>query len=307
MLAGGRTFSENGTVRMRILVMSDLHLEFERRGPSRPSKEWFALRDLRRRNPSHPKTGPWLGDIASAVDLVLLAGDIDLGTKGITYAAEIQQFLGAPVAMVAGNHEFYGHDAVALRGKLAQAAAEAGVAYLDDARLDLPVGDHRIVVLGSTLWTDYALDGMAEADVARAMLAASDGMNDHSEIRLGSAKWTPDDARRRHMESREWLVAEVTRVRAEPGGDQAALVIMTHHAPLRAANPLGSDHGGVAAAYASDMEAEIGEWSPDLWVWGHTHWPMDLQHGRTRLLSAPRGYIGAGSGAERYQPTIVTL
>ena len=41
-------------------------------------------------------------------DILILAGDIDSGLGGITWAAEESQRLGVPAIYVAGNHEFYG-------------------------------------------------------------------------------------------------------------------------------------------------------------------------------------------------------
>lgn len=61
---------------MRIRVLSDLHREF-----------------------GHVK----LPEVAA--DVVVLAGDIDRGTKGVAWAR--QAFPDVPVLYVAGNHEHY--------------------------------------------------------------------------------------------------------------------------------------------------------------------------------------------------------
>lgn len=42
-----------------------------------------------------------------AADVVVLAGDIDCGTKGVAWAR--QAFPDVPVLSVAGNHEHYTH------------------------------------------------------------------------------------------------------------------------------------------------------------------------------------------------------
>ncbi len=60
---------------MKILVLSDLHNEFE-----------------------------VFDALPIAADVVVLAGDIDVGTAGIAWAE--RTFL-APVVYVAGNHEFF--------------------------------------------------------------------------------------------------------------------------------------------------------------------------------------------------------
>ena len=63
---------------VRIHVLSDLHLEF----------------------------GPFTSEPVEA-DVIVLAGDTDLGTRGLEWAAKT--FPKLPVIYVACNHEFYGH------------------------------------------------------------------------------------------------------------------------------------------------------------------------------------------------------
>lgn len=81
---------------MRIRVLSDLHREF---GP-------VDLPDV-------------------AADVVVLAGDIDRGTKGVTWAR--QKFPDVPVLYVAGNHEHYDERIGRLHEKLREAAAGSNV------------------------------------------------------------------------------------------------------------------------------------------------------------------------------------
>lgn len=68
---------------MKIAAMSHLHLEFE-----------------------HDRAGPPLCNAIGA-DLVILAGDIDVGALGFDYAFGVSDRLGAPVVYVLGNHEGY--------------------------------------------------------------------------------------------------------------------------------------------------------------------------------------------------------
>jgi predicted phosphodiesterase len=62
---------------MRIRVLSDLHLEFQRWSPPPVS-----------------------------ADVVILAGDIHSGTQGLHWAR--QSFPDSEIVYVPGNHEFYG-------------------------------------------------------------------------------------------------------------------------------------------------------------------------------------------------------
>jgi predicted phosphodiesterase len=89
---------------MKIALMSDLHLEFER-GPV-AGTEWRAFVKKRADTLHHPRIGPII-DTAIGADLMILAGDIDVGTRGIAYADEVASYIGAPVVYVLGNHEGY--------------------------------------------------------------------------------------------------------------------------------------------------------------------------------------------------------
>ncbi len=64
---------------MKLHVLSDLHTEFSGFDP--------------------PDTD---------ADIVMLAGDIGIGTGGIDWA--VQRYTDVPVVYVPGNQEYYGHD-----------------------------------------------------------------------------------------------------------------------------------------------------------------------------------------------------
>lgn len=68
---------------IRIGYASDLHLEFERGREYVGSEQWYALRDARKAVRGHPQLGPLLAEFAGAVDVMVLAGDIETGAKGV--------------------------------------------------------------------------------------------------------------------------------------------------------------------------------------------------------------------------------
>lgn len=79
---------------MRLLVLSDLHLEI-----------WG-------------ERAPFIGAL-SEPDVVILAGDIHTKARGPAWAAE--RFPGVPVLYVAGNREFYGDAMDKLGSKIREA------------------------------------------------------------------------------------------------------------------------------------------------------------------------------------------
>jgi hypothetical protein len=299
---------------IRVAVMSDLHVEFEsswmgaiqRRAAAGTTRgEDVAAVELRRAlagEQGHPAQGPDLRGChdGGGVDLVLLAGDVALGTGLVAYAEQVAGYLRCPVAAVAGNHEFYHHVHGDLLRDLAARARGTAVAFLERGRRDFALGGRRVAVLGATLWTDYRLNG----NEMRGLADAWGGLNDHRLIAAGWKRpFTPHMALEQHKRAKAWLAEEARRAR----GEADAVVVLTHHAPIPEANPERYRGGDLSPAFASDLRAEIAAWAPDLWVWGHTHFSMDATLGRTRLLSAQRGYVGVEDGADTFVPAIVEL
>lgn len=289
--------------------MSDLHNEFEREGgPGDPTPAWLDLRAKREGMAGHPDVGPMLGHLrGEGIDLVVMAGDIDLESHGVAYADRVASFLGAPVVYVMGNHEAYGADLDMLIPDLRAAArATAGrVAFLENESAVLDIKGRRIHVLGCCLFTDYRLNGTGEAEIARAMRDAGSGLNDHFHIRMGGRLFSPSMARGIHDASRTWLGREAARIRSQEG-EEAEIVIVTHHAPIpEAIAP--HERSSLAPSCASDMRAEIADWRPAAWIWGHTHWTMEAAIGPTKLLSSQRGYVCVEPGAESFAPAISEL
>lgn len=86
-------------------------------------------------------------------DVVILAGDIGKGLKGLEWGREA--FDDVELVYVAGNHEYYGGALGHLTDKLRARAVELGVHFLEnDATV---IGG--VTFVGATLWTDFALFG----------------------------------------------------------------------------------------------------------------------------------------------------
>jgi predicted phosphodiesterase len=284
---------------MRILYMSDLHLEMERWRLSVPG--WPAFRARHRQAAAHPARGPML-DQVGAVDLVVLAGDIHNGLRGIVYAEQVAKYLAAPVVYVAGNHEFYYQDMGRLLPALGTAAthSKGDVTFLENGIASFTLAGRRLNVLGCTLWTDFRLHGHD----APAMRYAARQMNDYAYINSFGALLTPEDTQARHAASRRWLHVSLGRLRErEP---DALNLVVTHHAPSAAF--LGERTGPIAPAYACEALAEYGPYLPAAWIHGHTHFRHDSMARGIRVVSAPRGYVQYdGSAALEYRPGVLEL
>jgi len=300
----------------RFALMSDLHNEFERDAPpDNPTPAWHALRQDRAAIEGHPDVGPLLVDLKrDKPDLLILAGDIDNGLWGLVYAYQAAAYLDVPVAYVIGNHEPWrmqaGFDGTVqlIRDEAAKmAASRLRVSFLEKDTVVIPPPPDRewlgpTYVLGTFLGTDYALFGDAAA--AMAFAAGPTGSKDFGRILDGDGMLTPDGIVRRHLESRAWLDAEVSRIRA--ADPHARIIIVTHKGPVPlACNPTYlRERDPYAPHCVCDMTQEIERWRPTAWCWGDTHFNVDATLGPTRLLSSQRGYLGEEIGAESYRPPI---
>lgn len=281
----------------RVLYMSDLHLEMESFRLAIPG--WAEFMARHRGVAKHPSRGPLL-DAVGPVDLVVLAGDIHNGLRGVVYAEQVSQYLGAPVVLVAGNHEYYHHNVATLLPAFREAVKKtAGQVYFleNEAAVVRTTGGEKIQVLGCTLWTDFALYG----DPEEAMINAQVLMNDYRFISLRNDFLVPWNTRSFHEHSLRWLHGEM----AEAGAGEKTIIV-THHAP--SGEFLGTRQGKIAPAYASDIIGEFSGRGVDLWIHGHTHYRHDSVLDGVRLVSAPRGYVGYdGENALQFRPGIVDI
>lgn len=233
---------------MKIQLLSDLHNEFYLTQPI-------------------PPIAP------TAAQVVVLAGDIDLGLEGIEWAARQSQALGKPVVYVAGNHEFYRYD-LQLIDRMRERAAEAGVYFLENSQCVL----EGVRFLGCTLWTDY----LAAGDRTGAMEAAREFLNDHRYIQNGGKPFTPEAALDLHNRSRAWLAQKL----AEPFAGKT--VVVTHHGPHMLCQHPRHSITALSAAFWSDLGDLVEE--TDVWCFGHSHGNTQAVWGKCRLLCNQRGY-----------------
>ncbi|MGH8779430.1 metallophosphoesterase [Paraburkholderia sp.] len=261
---------------MKIRVLSDLHLEAD-----------------------EPEAIPHAG-----ADLVVLAGDIHNHAAGLRWAAEM--FDGSvPVVYVPGNHEYYDGEFGALELAMHDAAASVdNVHFLNNATLVDPDGHWR--VLGTTLWTDFALYGADDDTRAESIAAAEKAMLDFRgliqvtwpdpadrpaglPVTQAARDFTPADSLALHVRARAWLAAEL----AKPFAGKT--VVVTHHAPHRLSLAERYADDRVSAGFVSDLP-DLVRAPVALWIHGHTHTAFDYTLNGTRVVCNPRGYIDRRTG-----------
>lgn len=241
---------------MRLLIYSDLHNEFE---PFEP--------DLH---------------ACSLADVVVLAGDIDSGSRGIEWAVELSAMANnKPIIMVAGNHEFYGGHFDQTLVDMRAAAKGSPVHVLENDAL--VVGGVRF--LGCSLWTDFKLHGDGTQQL-QALATVGRSITDFQLIAFGNARrrLQPLDTVERHLQSRAWLEDQLNKPFGGP------TVVVTHHAPSEQSIAPIYKRNKLSPAFSSNMEALMGAERVALWIHGHVHDSFDYEINGTRIVCNPRGY-----------------
>jgi predicted phosphodiesterase len=262
---------------MKLHILSDLHLEFDR---------------------------PFDADYNDA-NVVVLAGDIDLHTRGLVWASREPAFDGKTVIYVPGNHEYYGSELVEMRAEMyrkAEALRAEGhrIFVLDCDAIEIDC----VRVLGATCWTDYRLFGEGLKDIAmldakrmndHRLISFSDGRGQLDSYTKRSSLFLPQHAERLHQHARAWLTDQL----AQPFDGKT--VVITHHLPSWRSVATRFERDTLTPAFASNLDHLVEQ--ADLWIHGHTHDAFDYQLGRCRVVCNPMGYPGErGTG---FRPDLV--
>ncbi|MER2603928.1 MAG: metallophosphoesterase [Candidatus Competibacter phosphatis] len=295
---------------MKILVLSDLHIEFrapqphrvcqlcgDRYGlepwhswvwPANPGSETFGLCEVCG-SEAHLASPIDCGSLGndwnlhlpdpSRYDVAILAGDIHFGRKSIAWVAKTFP-RSKDLVLLPGNHEFYGEHLNRLRLDLHDEVKQyPNIQLLDESSWQC--GNVRFI--GSTLWTDFRLLGSALADIERAMQESKRRITDFRTIRFGSAGWmTPGDSVKLHLVAVEYLQSQL----ATPFAGKT--VVVTHHLPSMRSVSERYKQELTSCAFASNLDFLVEQ--ADYWVHGHTHDSFDYTLGKCRVLCNPRGY-----------------
>ena len=230
---------------MKIQIMSDLHLEF---GP-------LIIEPLER-------------------DLLVLAGDIHVGTKAVDFIEEQTEI--SRVILVMGNHEYYQYDFDDVMRDWKEINKQYEKLYFLEQE-SVKIGE--IEFFGCTLWSDF------DNRSTKAMEIASDHMADYHYISNNGRKLTPNDTLSVHDLSVSWLKQSLQESLARKK------VVITHHLPSFQSISPRFYSSPINGAFYSKLDELIENTKPDLWIHGHTHDSLNYQLSKTRIICNPRGYM----------------
>lgn len=243
---------------MRLLIYSDLHLEF----------------------------APFSVPLGLEYDVVVLAGDIGSSqVDTVRWALADHTFPDAKaIIYVPGNHEFYGGCMPAVLRDLRAAARGTRVHLLD--------GDEVIVdgvrFVGATLWTDFKCSirtpiGLQSSQMF-GLMAARRVMADYGQIQVEPGRFLrPEHTLDIHVKQRAELLAALQRPFDGP------TVTVTHMAPHRRSLAPRYADDWASAAFVNELPEEFFE-VPVYWIHGHTHTSFDYSLGNCGVICNPRGY-----------------
>jgi predicted phosphodiesterase len=244
---------------MKLLIYSDLHLEFD---GFQPKKEWL-----------------------QNVDLVIQVGDLQHAPNNINILKSWE----VPVLFVPGNHDFwnpmfsipdpystsprheivYKHHLLQAVEKMKEAAFGSMVHVLYNDVIEFG----GIQFLGTTLWYDALKLSKPE----------SMHLNDYYRIFMAQ-----DKPIQREFIAEEHLKATqfIRETLAVPFDGKR--VLLTHH-PAWIPPIVWDEYGPLGKAYGTDL-SRLWKGNIDLMVHGHVHDNIDTRIEQTRILCNPRGY-----------------
>jgi predicted phosphodiesterase len=221
-------------------------------------------------------------------DFLILAGDIcQIGRRESFWKANLARLIGGykKVLYVPGNHEYY--DYTFQQADQFFEEIEGNPNFYNLVQLDYgPVEVEGIRFIGNTMWfpnkgTPYTKRMMSDFDV------------------IGNFE---PQVYERHQ---EFLSRVVENLRS---GD----VVVTHHLPLPAC--VSPEYAGslLNPFFMADMTANLHEGRlPRVWIFGHTHTPVDTYHhvgtDKMRLYCNPLAYPNEGSNLHFWDRVAIDL
>jgi hypothetical protein len=179
---------------MKIGYFSDLHTEFLRPDvlTDRQDMRQIGLETFAR----------MLGKSYAEADVIVAAGDIGTGVQAINFLLEA--FPNKPVIYVPGNHDHWGGEYYSVIRKMREAAHGTNVHFFHDGGT---VEIEGVVFCAGTLWTDYALFDLQDANLKRAVHTMNDfryiEMQDQRRYRaVKEAMWEALDVMNDHRKIR---------------------------------------------------------------------------------------------------------
>lgn len=210
-------------------------------------------------------------------DLIVFAGDINIGTKGIKWMKKTLKEV--PAIYVLGNHEYYKGSYPKVLNQIKEESSGTNIMVLENGSVEI----NGVNFHGATLWTDFSIFG----NPIEYGIICQEKMNDYKQIRKDPSysKIRSIDTFNMHKRSVNWLQKSLQKSNSDKN------IVITHHAPSIKSVPNKYKEDPLTSAYASNLEALILKFQPIYWIHGHIHTPVRYKIGQTEIICNPHGYL----------------
>lgn len=218
----------------------------------------------------------------TGADYLVIAGDLATDKTLIYYFFERVAPKDIPIIYVLGNHEFEHNDVDSYVEELKELLSEFKNVYILNNESIILDG---IKFIGSTLWSNFELDGINEKESA--MNWAENNVVDFKHILKKNEdnkyrKLTAKDMLALNQEACKFLDFELRKNEFE-----GPKVVITHFAPHK--NSVHEDFRNTISSYwVNNLENLLGY--SDYWFHGHTHNSFEYDIEGTLVACNPRGY-----------------
>lgn len=224
-------------------------------------------------------------------EVVFLCGDIGTGVDGVLWA--IEQFNKFPnvkkVLFVPGNHDFFGcHNFYEHIEAMKRAAKFSKVEVMYNDFIDYK----GFRFIGSTLWTDFKLNGNQTIGMINAM--ALDTSNTpgriHKILDFDKIVWedgnfiTTENMLSENQKASNFIFDNLSK--------DATNIVLTHFPPAGMISFRGgfNINDPTAPYFANTLDNYIGYSNIHYWFYGHNHDNAEFEIGDTNLIGWMRGY-----------------
>ena len=274
---------------MLVRLASDLHWEFTKQ----------AQHQTRLVGTPYPEF--WVpSEMPNDKDTVLvLAGDLYLGLKSIPIVKTFNERFKA-VLIVLGNHDYYGTNIHTFAQDYKVELNNQGLynVYLLDREV---VKFDDVVFIGSTLWTN-----MNKEDPLTVMHAPQYMIPDFNQIGEGynvSEDYMPS---KKLFKAETWLDInynhfDYIKTLVEMNKDEKVCIVTHHGCTFEAvAEQFKNESIGNGYFFSEYSDFILDHSNIKAWLHGHTHTPVDLMIGDTKVIANPFGYPREHLGFDEY-------
>jgi predicted MPP superfamily phosphohydrolase len=232
--------------------------------------------------------------------ILALAGDISSNTVQLMNFVKVIEHRFQAVFVVPGNHEYYRHNYDALN-PIFEDMNKEWVKSTHSAGDVKTFNFDNVQIIFGALWADGGNSAQEEIMVGHYLNDFRLITKKAAATKYGLRLFTVSDMKTINAIHKN-QIENVLRA-----ADRKTVVI-THHMPsYTLCHPrFGTECNGGFASHCDKLLYE--DWSPSIWIHGHTHDTIQTKIGNTQIVCNPRGYRGEWSTPfNAYQPLFVEL